>query len=177
MRSLRSTQNHHHHNSMKTAVTLKAPDEWGNIGTIILTGDIETDNKLVTEACECSFSGKVEFSKPIDWEHLGMKPMLVIYLTVTGEDEDDNREAEVTMECTAIFEAPAKPTYFLFGSEAVDIYNEEGIDALIDAIEDDNLGCDTFEHILSETLPCDLLDAFQGWDDYAVITKEEFDRI
>lgn len=70
-----------------------------------------------------------------------------------------------------------KPTYFLFSSEAVGIYDDEGIDALVEAIENDNLMCDTFEYVPSVTLPCDLLDAFKGWDDYAVITKEEFDRI
>lgn len=73
-----------------------------------------------------------------------------------------------------------KSNYFLFGKEATTIYLEDckdGIEPLIEAINDDNISYDIFEFIEGETSPVNLLMKYQGWDDYVVITNEEFNQL
>ncbi|SIS88783.1 hypothetical protein [Belliella pelovolcani] len=70
-----------------------------------------------------------------------------------------------------------KSTYFLFGKEATTIYLEDGIEPLIEAINDDNISYDVFEFIEGETSPVNLLMKYQEWGDYSIISKEEFNQL
>lgn len=66
-------------------------------------------------------------------------------------------------------------TYFLFGKEASEIVIDEGIDALIDSFE---IGVD-FElyEFNSNSNPASFLASFKNWNEYVVLSKEEFDRL
>lgn len=79
-------------------------------------------------------------------------------------------------------------TYFLFGKDAIDalsegIEDEEteltiyGTDAVIYGDENDLFSYDTFVFIDGETHPTTLLNKFAGWEDWATISKEEYDEI
>lgn len=68
--------------------------------------------------------------------------------------------------------------YILFGEDAVKILDNEGIDELIEVIKDD---CGhiyaTFEYIEEETPLNDVLNAYDGWNAYSFISKEDFDKL
>ncbi len=66
--------------------------------------------------------------------------------------------------------------YLLFGREACDIYFDEDIHAVIQAIEDCNISHDTYI-LKPDTNPLELLSEYEGWDGYAVISEEEFNLI
>lgn len=63
--------------------------------------------------------------------------------------------------------------YFLFGSDAVRIYLEDGIETLL-ATPDNCFGL--FEWTESST-PEQLLDAADGWFDWCSITEEDFNQL
>ena len=72
-----------------------------------------------------------------------------------------------------------KITYYLFGEVACRIYTNEGADAVIERYENDEYYGDweTFEFIEGETQSIDLMYAFNGYMDYAIITKEEYEKL
>lgn len=162
---------------MKTAVTLSHHNsDWGNICTVILTGNKDEDEKLMLDACECMFNGKAELSQPIEWEHIGKKPYMNVFIIVTEENEEPY-ELIVVVEVTTIFEKVAKPIYLLFGGEAVDTYDTDGIDELIEGITLDRFLCSAYAYNPAESHPTDLLSEFEGWNQWVVIEHEEYVRI
>ena len=66
--------------------------------------------------------------------------------------------------------------YLLFGEDAVKILENEGIEALIEEIEEGNLIYQTHISKATDTI-FDTLTAFQGWWDYSVISREEYNQI
>lgn len=66
-------------------------------------------------------------------------------------------------------------TYFLFGKEASEIVIDEGIDALIDSFED-GVDFELYE-FNSNSNPASFLATFKNWNEYVVLSKEEFDRL
>lgn len=66
-------------------------------------------------------------------------------------------------------------TYFLFGKEASEIVIDEGIDAFINSLED-NIDFELYE-FNSNSNPASFLASFKNWNEYVVLSKEEFDRL
>ena len=67
--------------------------------------------------------------------------------------------------------------YYLFGDGAVEILEDKGIDALIEAYEDNQVGCLTYCYDQSKDTPTDLLYKAQGMNDFALITEEEYNKL
>ncbi len=67
--------------------------------------------------------------------------------------------------------------YYLFGDGAVEILEDEGIDALIEAYEDNEVGYITYCFDQSKDTPTDLLYKSQGMNDFSVITEEEYNKL
>ena len=65
-------------------------------------------------------------------------------------------------------------TYFLFGQEASDIYLNNDFDELLEEIED--LHFAVFKHTANDSV-LDLLEAYDGWGGYAIITEEEYNTL
>lgn len=67
-------------------------------------------------------------------------------------------------------------TYFLFGKQASEVLMDEGMDSLIDCIEEGEIEYELYE-VNSETNPAELLYTFKKWEDYFVLSFEEYNRI
>lgn len=68
--------------------------------------------------------------------------------------------------------------YFLLGEWAVKVYNEEGIDVLINSHNMGNAGdCALYLYDENVNTPYDLVANTQGWFDFAELTEEEYSRI
>lgn len=67
--------------------------------------------------------------------------------------------------------------YYLFGYDAVYTLEEEGIDALIKASEDNELGFKTYCYEQGKDTPTDLLWEGFGANDFALITEEEYNKL
>jgi hypothetical protein len=74
--------------------------------------------------------------------------------------------------------------YYLFGEGAVRIFEDEGVDALIEEYENYEwqVGCNevgylTYCYDQSKDTPTDLLYEAQGMNDFAVITEEEYNKL
>ena len=67
--------------------------------------------------------------------------------------------------------------YLLFGREVCDIYFDEDIHAVIQAIEEFNLSSYDTYILKPNTNPLELLSEYDGWNGYAVISEEEFNLI
>jgi hypothetical protein len=67
--------------------------------------------------------------------------------------------------------------YYLFGDGAVQIFEDEGVDALIEAYENNEVGYLTYCYDQSKDSPTDLLYEAQGMNDFAVITEEEYIKL
>lgn len=65
-------------------------------------------------------------------------------------------------------------SYFLFGSEAVNIFDSYGVDELIKRYKNYEIHVDIFEFTDGETTPQELLAAYDGYIGWTGITKEEF---
>jgi len=74
---------------------------------------------------------------------------------------------------------PAEPesTYVLFGAEAVDSYDEGGIDGLSQDIEDNEVCAYELTEFPANTSVGEILCASDGWDKYAIITKDEYNQL
>lgn len=72
-----------------------------------------------------------------------------------------------------------KITYYLFGEVACRTYANGGADAVIERYENDEFDerWETFEFIEGETQSIDLMYAYNGFYDYVIITKEEYDKL
>lgn len=67
--------------------------------------------------------------------------------------------------------------YYLFGDGAVRIFEDEGLDALIEAYENNEVGYLTYCYDQSKDTPTDLLYEAQGMNDFSVITEEEYNQL
>ena len=65
-----------------------------------------------------------------------------------------------------------KKSYFLFGENAVRAYFDDGVDSVISL----NGEYELFEAGESTT-PRDVLWAYDGWNEYAEITEDEFNKL
>lgn len=69
-----------------------------------------------------------------------------------------------------------KKTYYLFGIDACHLYSE-GFESLLNKIENDGLDFGLFTFTEGETPSIDLLYAANRWNEYSIITEEEFDKL
>jgi len=67
--------------------------------------------------------------------------------------------------------------YFLFGQEASAQLMDEGLDSLIESLEDDLDVEFTLFEVTPETNPAEFLNTFQAWGDYCVLSAEEYGRL
>lgn len=67
--------------------------------------------------------------------------------------------------------------YYLFGDSAVQIFEDEGLDALIEEYENNEVGYLTYCYDQSKDTPTSLLYEAQGMNDFAVITEEEYNKL
>ena len=65
-------------------------------------------------------------------------------------------------------------TYYLIGGDATTEYNENGIEGVAKEYEADELTISVFCFIEGETKSHELAEALEGWDDYVIISEEEF---
>lgn len=72
---------------------------------------------------------------------------------------------------------PKEKTYYLMGEDAVREYNDNGIEGVVKEYEADELTISVFCFIEGETRSYELADALNGWNDYVIITEEEFNQI
>ena len=68
-------------------------------------------------------------------------------------------------------------TYVLFGAEAVNSYDEGGVDGLNQDIEDNEVCAYELTKFPANVSVAEILYAGDGWDRYAIITKDEFDQL
>lgn len=68
-------------------------------------------------------------------------------------------------------------TFYLIGSDASREYNENGIKAVINRSESNEITFSSFCFIESETTSSELAKALNGWDDYVIITEDEFNQL
>jgi|GEM_PF-2614800 len=67
-------------------------------------------------------------------------------------------------------------TYYLFGEDVVRALSENGIEAVIELIEDNEV-YSTLVFIEGVTKSVELANEIQGYNDYAIISEEEYNKI
>lgn len=70
-------------------------------------------------------------------------------------------------------EGKPEPIHFLFGDDACRIYSEDGIEALTEYIESG----EAYELYEYTGDAIDLISNFSGWDDYIILSKDEYNKI
>jgi hypothetical protein len=66
-------------------------------------------------------------------------------------------------------------TYYLFGSKAVRMYHNDELSQYARLFDHNHsVEMSLFEYNDNVHQPSDLLEAYDGWDGYAVITEEEY---
>ena len=68
-------------------------------------------------------------------------------------------------------------TYVLFGAEAVNSYDEGGVDGLNQDIEDNEVCAYELTKFPANVSVAEILYAGEGWDRYAIITKDEYNQL
>lgn len=68
-------------------------------------------------------------------------------------------------------------TYFLFGLDAVEEFEDNGTKGLLEQYEDNEIGYEVFVFDTDNTSPIDLLSAYNGMSDYCVLTEEEYNLL
>lgn len=66
------------------------------------------------------------------------------------------------------------PIYFLFGEDACRDWSEGGIKSLKKAVKNNEYNPCTYEFTGNVI---ELMEQYTGWNDYCILTKEEFDKI
>jgi hypothetical protein len=67
-------------------------------------------------------------------------------------------------------------TFYLFGEEAVKLYNEEGIESLKKHIKEGNsYAVFVFEEGVTKSY--ELAESIIGWNDYTILTEQEFNNL
>ena len=91
----------------------------------------------------------------------------------TSSDNFSDHSKEVIIR-----EIEPKIKYYLFGEDAVRIFNDEGIKKFVKwAKSDDCCGYGTFTFIDGVTDSLQLVEAIDGWMDYAILDLEDFEKI
>lgn len=69
--------------------------------------------------------------------------------------------------------------YFLFGSTATDILEHEGIDSFLKKLKSKKRSWvfSTHVHDSKKDSLGSLLDAYDGWEGYSIISKSDYDKI
>jgi len=70
-----------------------------------------------------------------------------------------------------------KVTYYLFGEDACREFEEEGIDSVVERYEDNDLTYETFKFIDGVTNSASLIESYDGWNGYAILTQEEYEKL
>ncbi len=68
-------------------------------------------------------------------------------------------------------------TYYLFGDDAVREYDDNGIDGVCAESEANEITVTTFVFIEGVTRSADFADAINGWNRYAILTEEEYNKL
>ncbi len=68
-------------------------------------------------------------------------------------------------------------TYFLFGEDAFNAYNEGGVKQVLTESVESELRYGVYEHDTEKHNSVDLLNAYDGWLHFIVITKDEFNAL
>lgn len=68
-------------------------------------------------------------------------------------------------------------TYFLFGEAACKEYDEGGVDAVLSMRVNHGIDYGLFVWDEQNNQPQDILYPYNGWGDYYIITKEEYERL
>lgn len=94
----------------------------------------------------------------------------------------DSSIATIYEESIKAFIENSKPketekTYYLIGGDATREYNENGIKGVVTEYESDELTISVFCFIEGKTRSHELAEALDGWDDYVIITEEEFNQL
>ncbi|HZK93130.1 MAG TPA: hypothetical protein VFC67_02900 [Prolixibacteraceae bacterium] len=74
-------------------------------------------------------------------------------------------------------ESEPESTYVLFGAEAVNSYDEGGVDGLSQDIEDNEVCAYELTKFQANVSVAEILYAGEGWDRYAIITKDEYNQL
>lgn len=69
-----------------------------------------------------------------------------------------------------------KKTYFLFGKDASDEYEENGVDGVLSQFNKNTFTYEVFQFTEGD-LPQTLFAAYEGWEAWRIITKVEFDKL
>jgi hypothetical protein len=68
-----------------------------------------------------------------------------------------------------------KDFYFLFGEEVCRLYHDESVEAAVKFAKKDG-GYGLYHYNTKTNTPDELLAEFEGWSEYAQLTKEEYDQ-
>jgi len=98
------------------------------------------------------------------------------------EEKLNDSNAYIFEEAIKGFIESSKPkeiekTFYLIGGDATREYNDNGIEGVVKEYEADELTISVFCFIEGETRSHELADALNGWDDYVIITEDEFNQI
>ena len=74
-------------------------------------------------------------------------------------------------------ESEPESTYVLFGAEAVNSYDEGGVDGLSQDIEDNEVCAYELTKFPANVSVAEILYAGDGWDRYAIITKDDSNQL
>jgi len=110
------------------------------------------------------------------------------------QEENENTTGDVDLTVTVIElekeymlnnlkKEESKITYYLFGDDAVTEYedacyddNQTPIEAVVTAIEDDNLSYGAYAHNEADN-SVGAISEYDGWRKYILLTKEEYDKL
>jgi hypothetical protein len=74
-----------------------------------------------------------------------------------------------------------KATYFLLGSEAIQIYQEEGFEVMLESLQERN---DHYQELIGEAIcisrdsnPEELMETICGYTEYLEVDKEMYEQI
>lgn len=94
------------------------------------------------------------------------------FVTESVEDFDFDKIYDFTNPDKEI-----EKTFYLLGSEAVRELNENGIDSVVEEYEANELSFATFCFVEGETKSHELAEAMDGWNDFAIISEEEYNKL
>lgn len=104
-----------------------------------------------------------------------IKERVLLYFSIL-KDASDAKVYEEAIKGFLESQKPPTKTFYLFGEDVVRSLNDEGFDSALELIEA-NESYGTFIFIEGETKSHELAEAIQGWNDYAIITEEEYNKL
>lgn len=75
--------------------------------------------------------------------------------------------------------AKSKTKFYIFGQLGVDLYESDGVDGIVEDLEDNLMTDQDFEiaKFSSMTTPDEVLEAFLGWSTYCEIAEEDYKKL